>query len=117
MAVNRAWNTVPNPWWHVPIKNLAMVGVLCSAVLFGILAPAVIQSVRGLASVYFPAFALNPVLLILDLSRYTVGTIVLFYCFSLLYMIAPRIRVKFSQIWVASLIVTILLQVVQVIFL
>ncbi|MEO6053647.1 MAG: YihY/virulence factor BrkB family protein, partial [Chthoniobacterales bacterium] len=116
MAVNRAWHTVPNPWWHVPIKNLVMVGVLCSAVLFGIIAPAVIQSIRGVATVYFPAFALNPTLLILDISRYAVGTVVLFYCFSLLYMIAPRIRVTFSQIWVASLMVTVLLQIVQVVF-
>ncbi|MEO8207007.1 MAG: YihY/virulence factor BrkB family protein [Chthoniobacterales bacterium] len=121
MAVNRAWHTVPNPWWHVPLKNLLMVAVLCSAVIFGIIAPAIIQSIRQFASTYFastyfPAFALSPILLTLDMCRYAVGSVVLFYCFSVLYMIAPRIRVKFSQIWVSALLVTILLQVVQVVF-
>lgn len=116
MAVNRAWHTVPNPWWHVPIKNFLLVAVLCSAVLLGIIAPALVQSARDIVLTYFTFLNFDSLLKTLDISRYAIGSLVLFYCFSLLYMIAPRVRVKFTQVWVASLIVTILLQVVQNIF-
>lgn len=115
-AVNRVWHTTPMAWWQVPIKDLTMIAIFCSGVLIGLVAPAIIQSIKVFAYHYFPHFALNPVLITLDISRYAIGPFVLFYCFSLFYMTAPRQRRKFRQIWVSTLIVTGLLQVVQVVF-
>lgn len=115
-AVNRVWHTTPMLWWQVPIKDVTMIAIFCSGILIGLVAPAIIQSIRVFAYHYFPAFALNPILITLDISRYAVGTFVLFYCFALFYMTAPRQRLKFRQVWVATLVVTVLLQILQIVF-
>jgi Ca2+-transporting ATPase len=64
----------------------------------------------------FPHWDLHLTGKVIDLSRYGLGAVVLFYSFSLLYMIAPRRRVKFSQVWLAALLVTVALQVCQIAF-
>lgn len=121
-AVNRAWHTVEIPWWQMPLKNLAMLGVFGGGLILGILVPAIIQSVvnalRGLETAisdYVPATGqLLDLLPILDLSRFLVGGGVLFYAFSMLYMLAPRRRVRFRQVWLPALGVTVAMQAVQI---
>jgi YihY family inner membrane protein len=53
---------------------------------------------------------------VVDISRYVGGTLVLFYSFTVLYMLAPRHRTRFSQIWIPALVVSLLLQVGQACF-
>lgn len=122
-GVNRAWHTVEIPWWQVPLKNLLMLLIIGSALFVGLLIPALLQAVRNiLVSAeqwvlhYYPQFNLGVASMTLDLSRYILGGLVLFYCFSLLYMLAPRRRVYFRQVWLASIIVTVALQACQVAF-
>lgn len=119
-GVNRAWHTVEIPWWQVPLKNLAMVAVIASALFAGLLIPAILQAagdvIRGAEDylrTFFPAFNIRLASLILDVVRYVLGALVLFYSFSVLYMTAPRKRVRFRQVWVAALAVTAALQIVQ----
>lgn len=119
-GVNRAWHTEEIPWWQVPLKNLLMIVVLGSGLLVGLIAPALLQGIsNGLLAMevflhsHFPNFNLHLISSLLDLSRYALATVILFYTFSLLYMLAPRRRVFFRQVWLPALLVTILLQVLQ----
>ena len=122
-GVNRAWHTVEIPWWQMPLKNLLMVAIISSALFAGLLAPALLQGVRdalltaeSLVQTHFPKFNLHLFSSLLDLSRYAIGGVVLFYSFSLLYKLSPARRVSFSQVWLPALLVTLALQVCQVAF-
>lgn len=122
-AVNRAWHTTEIPWWQIPLKNLAMIFILVSALFAGLLIPALLQGARlallaaaDFVHLNFPNFNLHLASGLLDLSRYIIGAAVLFYSFSMLYMVAPRLRVRFGQVWHAALIVTLALQFCQIAF-
>ena len=122
-GVNRAWHTIEIPWWQVPLKNLLMVAIIGSALFAGLIAPAILQGVRnGLIAAetfiqaHFPKFDLHLVSGLLDLSRYALGGVLLFYSFCMLYKFAPRRRVLFRQVWLPALIVTIALMVCQIAF-
>ncbi len=122
-AVNRAWHTEEMPWWHLPLKNLAMIGVIISGFAIGILIPALMQGlVKALAALdhflvaHFPDLHLTPLYAILDLSRYFVGGAVLLYTVTILYMFAPRRRVPLRSVWMQALSVTVALQLCQVAF-
>lgn len=122
-AVNRAWHTIPLPWWQMRIKNLAMIAVVASGLGFGILVPAVAQGVAKTLSGFsdfltkhFPDLHLAPTIQLIEWSRLVIGTLVLFYTFSMLYMLAPRRRVMFRQVWLPAFLVTITVQVCQVAF-
>jgi membrane protein len=122
-GVNRAWHTIEIPWWQVPLKNLLMIAIIGSALFAGLIAPAILQGVRnGLLAAevflqkHFPNFDLHLVSGLLDLGRYAIGAILLFYSFCMLYKFAPRRRVLFRQVWLPALIVTIALMICQVTF-
>lgn len=115
-AVNRAWHTVEIPWWQIPMKNLAMVAILASALLLGLLAPAILQGINTYADAHLPETAASLSREVLTFLRYGIGSAVLFYSFTMLYMFAPRIRVRFIQVWLPALVVTITLQALQVFF-
>lgn len=122
-AVNRAWHTVPIPWWQMPLKNLAMIAVLGSGLSLGILIPAVTQGIAKalgeleyFIAARFPGVHLAPMIELLDWSRVIVGAIVLFYTFTLLYVVAPRRRITFRQVWLPSVLVTLTVQLCQVAF-
>jgi membrane protein len=122
-GVNRAWHTIEIPWWQVPLKNLLMVAIIGSALFAGLIAPAILQGVRnGLIAAetfletHFPKFDLHLVSGLLDLGRYALGGVLLFYSFCMLYKFAPRRRVLFRQVWWPALIVTIALMICQIAF-
>lgn len=122
-GVNRAWHTIEIPWWQLPLKNLLMIAVLGSALLIGLVAPALLQGAKKLFVTFqdflekqLPAFDLDRLLGIFDLARYLLAGGVLFYSFTLLYMLAPRRRVFFRQVWAPALLVTLALQVCQIAF-
>lgn len=119
-GVNRAWHTIEIPWWQLPLKNLLMIGVIGSALVIGLLAPVILQGVRDalLAAEnflhhYFPAFDLKLTTRLIDASRFALGSVILFYSFAMLYMLAPRRKVLFRHIWFPALLVTVLLQLCQ----
>lgn len=119
-GVNRAWHTVEIPWWQLPLKNLLMIAVLVSAMLIGLLAPALLQGAKKIAVEFqgflesrIPAINLDMVVGVFDLGRYLLSGAVLFYSFTLLYMLAPRRRVFLKQVWIPALLVTLSLQFCQ----
>lgn len=119
-GVNRAWHTVEIPWWQLPLKNLLMIAVVASAMLIGLVAPAILQAARKVLLAFdsflksnLPALNFDLIGWIFDWSRYAIAGGVLFYSFTLLYMLAPRCRVRFRQVWFPALLVTLALQAFQ----
>jgi YihY family inner membrane protein len=119
-GVNRAWHTVEIPWWQLPLKNLLMVAVMASALLIGLLTPALLQGAKKVAVTFqdyleshVPGMNLDVVVRMFDLARYALSGAVLFYSFTLLFMLAPRRRVYFKQVWLPALFVTLALQICQ----
>lgn len=107
-GVNRAWHTLELDWWKVPIKNLAMLGIFASALLFGILVPVVISTLdrfTPLSIDAIPGFA--------NALRYALPSLVLFYGLVMLYKLSPRRKVVFGEVWLAALVVTLALKALQ----
>jgi membrane protein len=123
LSINHAWGTRRLPWWQMPVKNLLMILAMSGALLIGTVVPAILQgiakalhSLEELITESLPSLHLAQLLALVDISRYLVGTLVLFYSFSILFMLAPRHRTKFRDIWIPALLVSVLLQVGQAFF-
>lgn len=123
LSINHAWGTRRLPWWQMPVKNLAMILAMTGALLIGTVVPAILQGVARILRLledflndHFPLLDLGRVLAFVDISRCIGGTLVLFYCFAVLYKLAPRHRITLPQIWIPALTVAILLQLGQAFF-
>jgi len=123
LSINHAWGTRRLPWWQMPVKNLLMIIAMSGALIIGTVVPAILQAVarllhtlEAMINQYFPLFNVGRALALVDFSRYVGGTLVLFYSFAMLYMLAPRHRPTFTQIWIPALLVSILLQMGQAFF-
>ena len=119
-GVNRAWHTIEIPWWQLPLKNLLMIAVITSALLIGLVAPALLQGARKILVAFedfiaaqIPGVNFSLIGTIFEWGRYAVGGIVLFYSLTLLYMLAPRRRVYFRQVWAPAVVVALTLQFCQ----
>jgi YihY family inner membrane protein len=122
-GVNRTWEGEPLSWWKLPLKNLSMMGVLVSALLLGMVLPAVLQAVEkalrgfeGFVLSLVPGFRFELVALVFGGSRFLLAGVLMFYALSLLYMLAPGTRVGFRRVWPAALSVAVALQGVQMVF-
>ena len=119
-GVNRAWHMVEIPWWQLPLKNLLMIAVVTSALLIGLVAPTVLQAAKktllffgDFVKSHVPGLNIDLIGGIFEWSRYAISGGVLFYSFTLLYMLAPRELVRFKQVWFPALIVTLALHAFQ----
>lgn len=117
-GVNRAWGTKEYSWWRLPIKNLAMVGILSSALLLGIIAPAITDAVERSWWRYSDPDVFDPNIVwrLFQWVRLLLPVLVLFYGFSMFYKFAPRRWTTFSQVWLSALLVTFALQALQNLF-
>ncbi len=115
-GVNRAWGTKEYSWWRLPIKNLFMTAILASALLLGIVIPAIIKNLEYVEYLYWKhswevgldfMFFKDIFYTLKMLSRYLVPPLVLFYGFAMFYKFAPQRRTTFREIWPAALFVTI----------
>lgn len=107
-AVNRAWDVQPYNWWRLPLKNLAMIGIMASAVLVGLLAPWVLEVIRR--------YAWLPGELVPWLFRFAqnmIPILLIAYGLCLFYKFAPRRKTKLSEVWVAALVATLFLFLLQ----
>lgn len=115
-GVNRAWHTFNLPWWQTSLKNLAMLAITASALAAGIFIPTLLQAARAVAVSHFPTAAVTLVLSATGFVRVILASALLFYAISLLYMLAPRKKMRFSRIWPSALLATVLLQALQFLF-
>lgn len=111
IGINRAWGRRDYCWVSLSLKNLAMVGILASALLLGALVPMILDAIGSLAQ--FRAAWLN---WIYQLGRGLVPSLVLFYGFLMLYRFAPRHKTSFKDVWLSAALVTILVQISQRVF-
>jgi YihY family inner membrane protein len=123
LSINYAWGTRRLLWWQMPVKNLLMILAMSGALLIGTIVPALLQAVARLLhsleaviNDHLPMLNVDRLLALVDLSRYIGGTLVLFYCFAMLFMLAPRHKIRFKQIWIPAMLVAVLLQVGQACF-
>lgn len=109
-AINKAWGQKPLNWWKLPLKNLAMMGILIAMLLLGVIAPAVLKTVQG-----FLSFENTITPNLFYFAGVLVPTVVLFCGFLLFYKFAPRGRTHttFGIVWLPALLVTFLLQICQ----
>src|SRR4051812_45096162 len=117
-GVNKAWGTKEYSWWRLPIQNLFMVGIVGSALLLGVIIPPVIDLTQyyfwnniGKIGEHF-TFLVH----VFKWCKQFVPTLIIFYGFAMLYKFAPRRRTLFREIWVASVLVTLGLQGLQLLF-
>lgn len=115
-GVNRAWGTLEYPWWKLPFTNLGMICIVASALFLGVVTPTVVDAVAAYAWKQQLAWGKEAIMGALRLARLLVPTFVLFYGFTMFYKFAPRRKTAFREVWVAALVVTALLQLLQHLF-
>lgn len=123
LSINHAWGTRHLPWWQMPVKNLLVIFAMSGSLIVGTVVPALLQgvarilhSLKAWLTLDFPMLNIGRLLALVDFSRYVGGTLVLFYCFTVLYMLAPRHRIHFGQVWFPALLVSLLMQIGQAFF-
>jgi YihY family inner membrane protein len=115
-GVNKAWGTKEYSWWRLPIKNLAMVGIVASALFLGVVAPSAIDFMEWYYWTTVGTDIMQVMRSFFWLSRKILPTLVLFYGFAMFYKFSPRRRTRFREIWLAAILVTLGLQVLQQLF-
>lgn len=110
-GVNKAWNTIEYPWWHVPVKSFVLLGLTASAFFIGILVPVVLNSLRHTELFEAPRFTGA-----FHLAEVLVPSLVLLYGLTMFYRFVPRRKTLFSEVFVAALVTTALLQLCRQFF-
>lgn len=111
-GVNRAWGTKEYAWWHWPLANLGMMAIMGSTLMLGVVAPVVMRAIEA----YLNAFKVGGYEIMefsLRMVRLTIPSLVLFYGLVMFYMYAPRRKTSLREVWVASLLVTVVLQLLS----
>jgi Ca2+-transporting ATPase len=111
-TTNRIWHAQTYNWWRLPLKSLGLLGITASAVLIGILLPAVAGLAgRWLAThLEFPHWAFA-------LMFHLIPCLVLFYGLIMIYKLAPSRPTRFSEVWLGSLAATVLIWLGERLFL
>lgn len=115
-GVNHAWHTHEIPWWKMPVKNLAMVGIVASALLLGIIIPVIVKYIEWYYWRLGLSYGASEMVLAFKMLEWVVPPAVLFYGFSMFYKFAPYPRKTFLETWLASVTVTLALLLVRDLF-
>jgi len=115
-GVNRAWGTKEYSWWRLPIKNLAMAGILASALLAGVVAPAITDGVAAYWKHHAIIYDFGLVATAFARLQLILPILVLFYGLTMFYKFAPRRNTSFSEVWIAALVVAVALKALQRLF-
>ncbi len=117
-GVNKAWGTREFTWWRLPLKNLLMVAILTSALLIGIIAPAILNSIERVYQSHPSAFAFDFGLgnWVFRVSRWLLPPLLLFYALLLFYKVAPRRQTTMREVWLEAFWVTLVLGGLQKLF-
>jgi YihY family inner membrane protein len=117
-AVNSAWGTHEYSWWRLPLKNLLMVSVLASALLIGLVAPAILNGFEKYYSAHpdLSSFDFGLGGWMVRAGRFLLPPLLLFYSLALFYKFAPQRRTTFREVWLEALLVTAALGGLQKLF-
>ncbi len=118
-GVNKAWGTKEYDWWRLPLMNLLMVTILSSALLIGIVTPTVINGIDKYYIDHQSFFGFDQGLgaRMLNLVRWLLPPLLLFYALALFYKFAPRRKTTFREVWLEAISVTLVLGGLQKLFL
>lgn len=108
-GVNRAWGTLEYPWWKLPLKNLAILGIVASALFIGIIAPTILAAIEAYIWSQNPTVGAIMIFHTFNYVRLLLPALVLFYGFTMFYKFAPRQHRQFGEVWIAALAVTVAL--------
>ena len=104
-ATNRAWGVDGHNWWRLPLRSLAFLLIMVALVLSSIATPLVAKAMQAWWSPTqeFRAWVYSGGNLLLPMF-------IVFLGLTLFYRIAPRRRTRISEVWIAALCATLLLQ-------
>lgn len=111
-TTNRIWRSRSYNWLRLPLKSLGLLGITVSAVIIGILLPAVAQLVQTWLTTHlsFPQWAFG-------LLFHLIPWLVLFYGLLMIYRLAPSRPTTFSDVWLGALGATVLIRLGERLFL
>ncbi|HBA59973.1 MAG TPA: hypothetical protein DCZ92_03970 [Elusimicrobia bacterium] len=111
LAANRAWGVTGQRWWHLPMKNISLLGIMILAVLTGIVGPAMLRlaSLKTLKALVLLPWAEK-------LWLFIVPWILVFMSLLIFYRLAPVRKTKLSEVWLPALLATIMMYWAQVFF-
>lgn len=111
-TTNRIWQSRSYNWLRLPLKSLGLLGITVSAVIIGILLPAVAQLVQNWLTSHldFPKWAFG-------LLFHLIPWLVLFYGLLMIYRLAPNRSTTFSDVWLGALGATVLIRLSERLFL
>jgi len=115
-GVNRAWGTHEYTWWRLPIQNLLMVVLVASALLVGVIAPVSLGWIEKWVWQLNISYGVRLIAIAFGVARFLIPSAVLFYGFSMFYKLAPQRRTTLREVWVGALGVTLILQLLQFLF-
>ncbi|MCD2452546.1 HAD-IC family P-type ATPase [Methylicorpusculum oleiharenae] len=111
-TTNWAWGTETANWWRLPFKSLGLLVVMVSLILSGVALPVLAKLAQNWL---FPLQSFSPSFYVL--GSYFVATLLVFLSLSLFYRLAPSRPTRFSEVWIAALCTTALLQSAESLFL
>ena len=111
-TTNRVWKSDTYNWWRLPLKSLSLLGITASAVLIGIVLPAV----AGLAGRWFEELFGFPNWVFALVFQLIPG-LVLFYGLIMIYKLAPSRPTRFSEVWLGAFVAAVVLWLGQRLFL
>ncbi|HEY9166628.1 MAG TPA: YihY/virulence factor BrkB family protein [Candidatus Kryptonia bacterium] len=110
-ATNRAWGTVIDNWWRLPLKSLVLLGITTGAVFLGMVVPVLLRTAKGWL---LPVADLHS--RVYGLGSFLIPLLVVFLGLSLFYRVTSRRPARFAQVWAAALFATVLLQAAESLF-
>lgn len=109
-ASNRAWGTTGGNWWKLPLKSVALLGILTLGVVAGVGIPMLAKLAAGaLHSKYILPTAHK-------LSLLFVPWLALFFSLTFFYKLAPHRRTRYSEVWLSAFCASVLLYWAQSLF-
>lgn len=109
-ATNRAWGTSRGNWWKMPLKSLALQGVITLLVMAGIGIPILAKLAAAALHSEFILPAAH------KLALFFVPWLALLLSLTFFYKMAPHRRTLYSEVWRAALFASVLLYWAQSMF-
>ncbi len=107
-TASRAWDEKVYDWLELPLKSLVMLVIMIVIALVGMTVPAVSRLV---SAAYFKVH--TGLFTIYKITSIIIPFFVMFFGISIFYKIAPRRKLKYSEVCLPALFVTILLSVLS----
>lgn len=109
-SANRAWGTSGTHWWKLPLKSLAMLGIIALTMTAGVGVPVLAKIAAGLFhSTHFLPAAYK-------LGLFVAPRLAVFFSLAFFYKMAPHRRTRYAEVWVSALCAALLLYAAQNLF-